>query len=559
MLFLKKSAKRRLAVSLGACIVLLIVVGVLGIISANSANQALERTYNDNLITLMEFGKVRNALLSNRVKITAEQRDRDPAAAAITKGEVAENDALIDQAWANYYPARVSTPEEKLAAEQFHADLQTLRASIDRLNDAMIANDFDQAREIATTALRAHYPPVLNGLSGLIDRNIAQAESSYTQSTSTFFHLRNTVIAVIVFAVLLALGLTLWLSRGIMQPLGKARSLAESMANGQLDNTVEITCQDEFGDMLHALKTMETKFSNVVSSVRRNAESVNVAADEIAQGNDDLSRRTQDQASSLEETAASMDEITATVRQNADNAAQANQLVQGVSQQAQRGGDVVQQAIGAMGDISASSRQIASIVGLIDEIAFQTNLLALNASVEAARAGEQGRGFAVVANEVRNLAGRSANAAKEIKGLVNESVSRVEAGATLVDRTGQTLGEILASIQQVSGLVAEIAVASREQAQGIDQVNVAVSQMDTVTQQNASLVEQSSAASRSLQDQAGALLQEVSFFKGAGDSATPSSVRVPRPTDMSRKLPPHHGHAKVPALRPAGHDDWAEF
>ncbi|WP_136065539.1 methyl-accepting chemotaxis protein [Modicisalibacter radicis] len=558
MQFLKKSVKRRLAVSLGACIVLLIAVGILGLFSAGSANQALKQTYDENLVTLMELGNIRTALLSNRVKITAEQRDRDPTAAAVTKGEVADNDALADQAWANYYPERVSTPEEKAAAETFHAAMLTLRASIERLNDSMIANDYDRAREIATTALRAEYPPVLNGLGALIDRNLAQAESSYTQSNQYFAWLRTLVIGAIVFSVLLALGLTLWLSRGIMTPLGKARELAEAMASGRLDNAIDITCRDEFGDMLQALKTMETKFSRVVSSVRRNAESVTVAADEIAQGNDDLNRRTQDQASSLEETAASMDQITATVRQNADNASQADQLVQRVSQQAQKGGEVAQQAVGAMDEISQSSNKIASIVGLIDQIAFQTNLLALNASVEAARAGEQGRGFAVVANEVRNLAGRSADAAKEIKGLVGESVSRVEAGATLVDQAGQTLTEIVTSIRQVTGLMSEIAVASREQAQGIDQVNTAVTQMDTATQQNASLVEESSAASRSLQDQASALLQEVSFFRGADAAQAPGVARAPSRPAPPRQLPASN-RQRAALGSGSSQDEWADF
>ncbi|WP_106477820.1 methyl-accepting chemotaxis protein [Phytohalomonas tamaricis] len=520
-MILNKSVKLRLAVSLGICIALLLIVGALGIYSSSKTQQGLERTYKENVLPLQALGEIREAHLSTRVKVTAEQRDRNPVTAAETKGEVAENDRIIDEAWAKYFPDMITTDAERTIAEALHRDILVLRASIEQLNDVMIAGDFERAREIATTDLRAEYPKVLNGLKEIVKANVAQADSSYNANTMEYAVSRNIIISVIVLAFILATALSLWLIRGIMVPLSKAREFAEALARGQLDTPIDITSKDEFGDMLYSLKAMETKLSEVVRSVRRNAEEVDFASGEIAQGNDDLNRRTQEQAASLEETAASMEEITTTVRQNADNAVQADHLVQGVSRQAQQGGEVVQQAVGAMTEISTSSRKISSIVGLIDEIAFQTNLLALNAAVEAARAGEQGRGFAVVASEVRNLASRSANAAKEIKGLVEDSVAKVESGTALVDRAGQTLTEIVDSVKRVTDLVGEIAVASKEQAQGIDQVNVAVSQMDAVTQQNASLVEQSSAASRSLQSQATALLKEISFFQSA--DAVPTS------------------------------------
>lgn len=524
MLLLNRSVKLRLAVSLGACILMLIVVGTIGLYSLSKTNDALTNTYEGNVLTLGDLSKINQALLGNRVKITAEQRDRNPASALTTQQEVAENDAIIDAAWADYFPNRVSDEQERAIAQGFETSLAELRAGIDEINTAMIDNDFEAAREIATTTLRAAYPKVLTAIQELIERNSVQAAVGNQQAAAEYAWTRNFVVGVMAASVIFSILLAIWLIRGIMTPLGKAQDLANAMAQGKLDNDTNITCKDEFGEMLRALKAMETKFSQVVMSVRSNAESVNVAADEIVLGTDDLSRRTQEQAANIEQTAASMDEITSTVRQNADNASEADKLVHDVSQQANAGGAIAGQAVEAMEGINASSRKIAGIVGLIDEIAFQTNLLALNASVEAARAGEQGRGFAVVANEVRNLAGRSADAAKEIKKLVEESISQVDNGSNLVNRAGKSLEDIVNGVQRVTVLMGEIATASREQSQGIEQVNTAVSQMDSVTQQNASLVEESSAAGRTLQDQAAALLKEVSFFRGMPTSSTPRAL-----------------------------------
>ena len=558
MLLLNRSVKLRLAVSLGACILMLIVVGTIGLYSLSNTNDALNRTYEGNVLTLGNLTQINQALLGNRVKVTAEQRDRNPASAITTQQEIVENDAIIDAAWSDYFPDRVSDDQERAIAEEFIVSLASLRAGIDEINAAMIGNDYDAAREIATTTLRAEYPKVLTAIQGLIERNSTQAAVNNQQSSSDYVWTRNFVVGVMAVAIIFGILLSMWLIRGIMTPLSKAQELANAMAQGNLDNNIDITCKDEFGVMLSALKSMETKFSQVVMSVRNNAESVNVAADEIVLGTDDLSRRTQDQASSIEQTAASMDEITSTVRQNADNASEADKLVHEVSQQANAGGEIAAQAVTAMEGINASSRKIAGIVGLIDEIAFQTNLLALNASVEAARAGEQGRGFAVVANEVRNLAGRSADAAKDIKKLVEESIGQVDTGSNLVNQAGKSLEGIVHGVKRVSVLMGEIATASREQAQGIDQVNTAVSQMDSVTQQNASLVEESSAAGRSLQSQAEALLNEVSFFRGATTGQKQRALpATPRPRDSqpraSKGLPTHVLGSKKET------EEWASF
>lgn len=299
----------------------------------------------------------------------------------------------------------------------------------------------------------------------------------------------------------------------VVTPLKEITKTMSTLAEGDLTNTMNGDYQGEFAMMVKAVNTTLNNLVDVVSRIRQSSGNIASASSEIAQGNADLSQRTEEQASSLEETASSMEELTSTVKQNADNARQANQLAAGARDEAEKGGEVVNNAVTAMGEINEASKKIADIISVIDEIAFQTNLLALNAAVEAARAGEQGRGFAVVATEVRNLAQRSAGAAKEIKALINDSVRKVEDGSRLVDQSGKTLVEIVTSVKKVSDIVAEIAAASQEQSAGIEQVNKAVVQMDEVTQQNGALVEEAAAASASLDEQAKALDNLVSFFK----------------------------------------------
>ena len=334
----------------------------------------------------------------------------------------------------------------------------------------------------------------------------------------------------VTLAVTLVVGCVtvLWLIKSITVPLHAAVGVAQTVAGGDLRSAVRVDSKDEIGELLGALRTMQTNLSGIVGKVRAGTETIHGATVEIAAGNLDLSGRTEQQASSLEETAAAMVELTTTVQQNNANANEASKLADVASRVAVRGGDAVEQMVRTMGSINESSRKIVDIIGVIDGIAFQTNILALNAAVEAARAGEQGRGFAVVASEVRNLAHRSASAAKEIKELIGDSVSRVEAGSRLAGQAGETMGEVVSSVQRVTAIIGEISVASGEQREGIEQVSIAISQMDSVTQQNAALVEQAAAAADALTQQAASLSEAVSIFKLEEQGQAPAA-RLPAP------------------------------
>jgi methyl-accepting chemotaxis protein len=327
----------------------------------------------------------------------------------------------------------------------------------------------------------------------------------------------------LVAALALVLGVHTMLRAVVLRPLARAVALLDQVARGDLTGRIDASGDNEIQRLLGAIARMQQDLLSTVARVRRGAEVINLGSQELAAGNMELSSRTETQASSLEETAASIEELTSTVRQNSDNAQHARALVEGASGTAAEGGAVMQQVVSTMNDINASSRKIVDITGVIDGIAFQTNILALNAAVEAARAGEQGRGFAVVASEVRNLAQRSAAAAKEIKVLIDNSVGNIKLGTELVERAGATMSTLVENVHQVTQIVGEIAVASREQSEGIDQVNTAIVQMDQVTQQNAALVEEAAAATQSLQDQATELTQTVSIFKIGHDETAPAA------------------------------------
>jgi methyl-accepting chemotaxis protein len=330
-----------------------------------------------------------------------------------------------------------------------------------------------------------------------------------------------------------------FITRTITRPIHEAVKVAETVAAGDLTSRIDASAKDETGRLLQALQNMNDNLVNIVGQVRGGTDTIATASSQIAAGNLDLSSRTEQQASALEETASSMEELTSTVKQNADNARQANQLAVSASEVAVKGGNVVSQVVDTMASINESSKKIVDIIGVIDGIAFQTNILALNAAVEAARAGEQGRGFAVVASEVRNLAQRSAAAAKEIKTLIGDSVNKVDTGTKLVDQAGTTMDEIVESVKRVTDIMSEITAASQEQSSGIEQVNEAISQMDHATQQNAALVEEAAAAAGSLQDQASKLAQVVSVFRLDRQAvpAVPATVATSGGTSVPAKAP----------------------
>ncbi|MDY0107396.1 MAG: methyl-accepting chemotaxis protein [Giesbergeria sp.] len=417
-----------------------------------------------------------------------------------------------------------------------------VRAPYTQVSDKAIALTQAGRSEEARDVLIKENRPLQSAYFKVLGELIQMQKKAMNEAARTSKDISSTTGAVMLTVALLAAlvgAMAAWLlTRSITRQLGGepdyAAGVVREIAAGNLAMDIRLRAGDQ-ASLLAAMKDMRDNLARIVSQVRLGSESVASASTQIAQGNQDLSGRTESQASSLEETAASMEELGSTVHQNADNARQANQLAQNASAVAQQGGQVVSQVVHTMKGISDSSRKIADIINVIDGIAFQTNILALNAAVEAARAGDQGRGFAVVASEVRSLAGRSAEAAKEIKQLITESVERVEAGTQLVDQAGSTMHEVVTSIQRVTDIMGEISAASTEQSSGVAQVGEAVTSMDQVTQQNAALVEEMAAAATSLQGQASQLVQTVSVFKLAHDqnlhrSATVAAPASPAPT-----------------------------
>jgi methyl-accepting chemotaxis protein len=388
--------------------------------------------------------------------------------------------------------------------------------------------------DVATGAMQmqsadSQFQSMLKHFDELVQLEKRLAQESYDAAAAAFRLAVGILVAITVLALIASGAVAIFMSGIIVRPLRTAIAAADQIARGDLSADIAAGGTDETGQLLKSLAEMTQNLRTLVGEVASGAHTVSDTSAQIAQGNLDLSQRTEEQASTLEETASSMEELTSTVTQNAHSAKQASQLAVGASEFARKGGEVVGRVVSTMTGISDSSRKIADIIGVIDGIAFQTNILALNAAVEAARAGEQGRGFAVVAAEVRNLAQRSAAAAKEIKTLIGDSVDKVDAGTRLVDAAGKTMEEIVTSVTKVSELIAEIAAASQEQSSGIEQVHTAITQMDQVVQQNASLVEEATAATESMKEQAGSLLQMVSRFKLGDTDEAFAALRVTAP------------------------------
>ena len=505
------SIKSRLMALVAALLVLLILSSGSGLLRLKASNAVLETVYSDRVVPLRQLKSVADGYSVGVVD----------TAAKVAAGSLASTDGLkalkaaqatIAREWQAYL-ATYLNPEEMALVAQGRPLMQKADDAAAHLEAMLKAGDVEPIKAFVAKEMYPDIDPVAGVMDKLTAVQLDVAADEYKKSQVVYVQaLWTNIIAsavAVVVASLLAWRLILAITRGI----DEAVKVAETVANGDLNSRIVVTRHDETGRLMDALKRMNDNLTGIVGNVRMASESIATGSSQIATGNADLSQRTEEQASNLQQTAASMEQLTATVKQNADTALVAAQLAGTCSAAAERGGSVVGEVVSTMEEITASSRKIVDIIGVIDGIAFQTNILALNAAVEAARAGEQGRGFAVVATEVRTLAQRSAAAAREIKSLIGESVSKVENGTRLVADAGSTMDDIVQQVKRVNDMIGEISSSSAEQSTGIGQIGDAVAQLDQVTQQNAALVEESAAAAESLNQQAAQLARIVGTFK----------------------------------------------
>ncbi len=523
-----------LKLGFGLLAVLIVLMGTLSFLKASGAEQAFGNVVDNRYPKISAMHGIndrikQSSLLQRDMLLLSDADDIKKAAQTVASLQKENSDML-----AKLEPTFKS--EKGRALFKAMADVRTQYLPV---SQRYISQASSGAQELAKIGLQTEMAPMEQKYFAAVDAMIGfqeeQMQSAKAEAASAIGQIHSTSVLAGAVALLVATLAAFWITRAVTQPINQAVAVARAVAGGDLSYAFEAQGQSETGLLLSALKDMQSGLVKVVSEVRHGSEGVATASAEIAQGNQDLSARTESQASALEQTAASMEELGAQVKQNADNARQANQLALNASTVAVQGGEVVGQVVQTMKGINESSRKIADIISVIDGIAFQTNILALNAAVEAARAGEQGRGFAVVASEVRSLAGRSAEAAKEIKNLIGTSVERVEQGAALVDKAGATMDEVVHSIRRVTDIMGEISSASSEQSAGVAQVGEAVTQMDQVTQQNAALVEQMAAAASSLKSQANELVQTVAVFKlSAGEQLLGMKAEVRAPVTLGK-------------------------
>ncbi|MDJ4947008.1 methyl-accepting chemotaxis protein [Salmonella enterica] len=498
--------------------------------------------------TWVELLQTRNTLNRAGIRWMMDQSNIGSGATVAELMQGATNALkLTEKNWAQYESlprdprqSEAAFLEIKRTYDIYHGALAEL---IQLLGAGKINAFFDQPTQSYQDAFEKQYMAYMQQNDRLYDIAVEDNNSSYNQA---MWVLISVLIAVLVVIIAVWFGIKM----SLIAPMNRLIESIRHIASGDLVKRIDVEGSNEMGQLADNLRHMQSELVRTVGDVRNGANAIYSGASEIAMGNNDLSSRTEQQAASLEETAASMEQLTATVKQNAENARQASHLALSASETAQKGGKVVDNVVQTMRDISSSSQKIADIISVIDGIAFQTNILALNAAVEAARAGEQGRGFAVVAGEVRNLAQRSAQAAREIKSLIEDSVGRVDVGSTLVESAGETMDEIVNAVTRVTDIMGEIASASDEQSRGIDQVGLAVAEMDRVTQQNASLVEESAAAAAALEEQASRLTQAVAVF------------RIQQEQQRAREVAAVKISAAVPPRKAAvtdGSDNWETF
>ncbi|AYR25903.1 methyl-accepting chemotaxis protein [Herbaspirillum rubrisubalbicans] len=495
-------------------VVLLFLVGLGGmsILQLAQVNQSATDIARNWLPSINSLSKISLALARSR-SFDMQQLLTDDKKEEQASRERASKQMEILLKEMSIYGSLVSEPREKELFLEIQHNVADYKSAHERMEQLFAQGKKQEAHAVLSTSSTVVYRKLQDQINEATEINRKGAMDSDDQANQVYQQARLAIVGLIASCMALALLMSWWIARLVARPLTHAVDIARQVAAGDLRAHIAAnTSKDETGQLLDALRQMNDNLRDIVQEVRIGTDTISTASTEIATGNMNLSSRTEQQAGALEETASAMEELTSTVRQNSDNARQANQLAVSASEVAQAGGQVVGKVVHTMGAINDSSRRIVDIIAVIDGIAFQTNILALNAAVEAARAGEQGRGFAVVASEVRSLAQRSASAAREIKTLIDDSVTKVEAGSKLVDEAGQTMNEVVASVKRVSDIVAEITAASAEQTQGIEQINNAVAQMDENTQQNAALVEQAAAAAKALQEQAARLSQTVSVF-----------------------------------------------
>jgi methyl-accepting chemotaxis protein len=512
-LFLRLSIGVRLACGFAVVLLFLLVVAVSGLRGVSEVTEDLHTMYQDRAVPVEQLGEVNRLLVRNRVLVMDMMAF--PAAPNVAKRdeELKKNIEAISATWDKFTKSHMSEAVRRKADAFIGLRKSYVQDGLLPMRDAVKAGRADEASRVYQESLSPVAAKVNVALAELIEGEISEGRREFERAQADARQLMMVVGGLTATALVLGALLAWLITRSITRPLAQAVDVAEAVARGDLTRRVVVRYNDETGRLLQALQAMVTSLVQVVGAVRSSSDSIATGSSQIATGNSDLSQRTEEQASNLQQTAASMEQLSSTVKANADTAQQAAQLATLSSQVAVRGGSVVSQVVTTMEEIAGSSKRIASIIGVIDGIAFQTNILALNAAVEAARAGEQGRGFAVVASEVRSLAQRSADAAKEIKTLIGASVDRVEVGTRLVGEAGSTMQEIVSQARKVADLLGDINSATAEQTTGIGQVADAVNQLDQVTQQNAALVEESAAAAESLRQQAAKLVDVVQVFR----------------------------------------------